>query len=354
MAFQPLVSSIIIFYNEADFLAEAIESAIAQTYSNWELLLVDDGSTDSSPAIARSYAQRYPDKIRYLTHPNRENWGMSAARNLGVTQAKGDYIAYLDGDDAWKSDKLAAQVELMAAHPAAAMVYGPLIDWYSWQPGATRPDGLYGTGKKGVHPYQNSLVEPPELLTLFLDDEEFIPSGGLIKRAALLDSLADTETDLKGCYEEAFRGGYSDAVAFVKLCLRSPVFVTSQSGYQYRQHPKSSTAVSLLKGEELTEEIVYLNWVQTYLASQPNVVPAVGRALNRALKRALWRDRHPHLLQLRRRAQQLAQQAENRFITLGRKSLPKPLRHWLWVTFKSSPDASPDTSLPPSAPSSTP
>ena len=341
MSFQPLVSSIIIFYNEAAFLAEAIESAIAQTYQNWELLLVDDGSTDHSAAIARSYAQRYP-KVRYLTHPNRENRGMSAARNLGVTQAKGDYISYLDGDDVWELGKLAAQVELMATHPEAAMVYGPLIDWYSWRPGTAWPDGLYGTGKKGVHPYQNTVVEPPNLLTLFLNDEEFIPSGGLIKRAALLDSQQDT----KGCYEEAFRGGYSDAVAFVKLCLRFPVFVSSHSGYKYRQHPHSSTAVSLLNGEELAEEIVYLNWVNAYLSTQPNLSPAVEQALSRALRWALWRDRHPRLLRLYRHGQQLVQQIENGFIVFGRKSLPKPLRHWLWVTFKSSPGASSPSSAP--------
>src|SRR5205809_3316024 len=78
---QPLVSGTIIFLNAERFIDEAIQSVLAQTYENWELLLVDDGSTDGSTAIARSYAERYPAKIRYLEHPGHKNHGMSASRN---------------------------------------------------------------------------------------------------------------------------------------------------------------------------------------------------------------------------------------------------------------------------------
>ena len=84
-----LVSAVIIFFNEERFLEEAIESVRAQTYTNWELLLVDDGSTDGSSACARRHAAAEPGRVRYLEHPGRVNLGMSAARNLGIRGGAG-------------------------------------------------------------------------------------------------------------------------------------------------------------------------------------------------------------------------------------------------------------------------
>src|SRR5258706_2880162 len=81
---RSLVSVVVIFLNAERFISEAVESVVAQTYGNWELLLVDDGSNDGSTEIARSYAAKFPDKIRYLEHHGHENRGMSASRNLGI------------------------------------------------------------------------------------------------------------------------------------------------------------------------------------------------------------------------------------------------------------------------------
>ncbi len=81
---RPFVSAIVIFLNENRFLQEAIESIFAQTYDHWELLLVDDGSTDESSDIALRYAERHPEKVRYLEHAGHENRGMSVSRNLGI------------------------------------------------------------------------------------------------------------------------------------------------------------------------------------------------------------------------------------------------------------------------------
>jgi len=103
---QPLVSVIIILLNEEKFIAEAIDSVFAQDYDNWELLLVNDGSTDNSTNTALDYAQKNPQKVCYLEHPNYENCGMSASRNLGIEIAKGKFIAFLDADDIWLPGKL--------------------------------------------------------------------------------------------------------------------------------------------------------------------------------------------------------------------------------------------------------
>src|ERR687886_2830749 len=88
MSSEPLVSNIVIFLDAGRFIQEAIESVFAQTHDTWELLLVDDGSTDDSTQIALRYAERHPGKVRYLEHPGHQNRAMSASRNLGIERAR--------------------------------------------------------------------------------------------------------------------------------------------------------------------------------------------------------------------------------------------------------------------------
>src|SRR5256885_6022630 len=120
---SPLVSAITIFYNGKTFIAEAIESVVAQTYPSWELLLVDDGSTDGASEIARDYAARHPERIRYLEHDGHRNRGMSASRNLGLQHSRGALVAFLDSDDVWLPEKIARQVATLDAHPEAQMTF---------------------------------------------------------------------------------------------------------------------------------------------------------------------------------------------------------------------------------------
>jgi glycosyltransferase involved in cell wall biosynthesis len=126
------VSVVMIFLNAAKFIEEAIESVFAQTYSSWELLLVDDGSTDASTEIARNYANQYVDQVRYLEHAGHKNRGMSASRNLGTRNCKGKCVAFLDADDLWLSHKLERQTAILESKPKVAMVYGATQYWYSW------------------------------------------------------------------------------------------------------------------------------------------------------------------------------------------------------------------------------
>ena len=132
MSEAPLVSIVLIFYNEERFLPEAVESVLAQTFQSWELLLVDDGSKDGSSELAHAYARQDPTRIRYLEHPGHGNMGMSATRNLGINSARGVYLSFLDADDVWLPGKLEQQVALMRANPRAAMVVGLTEWWYGW------------------------------------------------------------------------------------------------------------------------------------------------------------------------------------------------------------------------------
>ena len=106
------VSVIIPTYNRAWCLAEAIDAVLAQTYSDFELIVVDDGSTDDTVAILATYA----DKIRLFRQANQ---GVSAARNLGIRKARGELLAFLDSDDLWQPEKLARQVSFFDRHPEA-------------------------------------------------------------------------------------------------------------------------------------------------------------------------------------------------------------------------------------------
>src|SRR5437763_12027213 len=113
-------------------MRESLDSVLAQTYADWELLLVDDGSTDESSAIALEYVRRLPDRVRYLEHPGRENRGISASRNLGVRHARGEFVAELDADDVWLPEKLERLVPVLESHPQIGMVYGNTLFWHSW------------------------------------------------------------------------------------------------------------------------------------------------------------------------------------------------------------------------------
>jgi glycosyltransferase involved in cell wall biosynthesis len=136
---KTLVSSIIAFKNSEKFLEEAVESVIAQTYDNWELLLVDDGSTDSSTAIALRYAEQSPETVHYLEHAGHQNLGAAASRNLGFRYARGEYVALLDSDDVWLPHKLEDQVAILDSHPEAGMVFGQSQRWHSW---TTNPEDI--------------------------------------------------------------------------------------------------------------------------------------------------------------------------------------------------------------------
>ena len=104
-----LVSIIMPSYNTAKFISETIESVSAQTYPNWELIIVDDCSTDDTDAVVRPYL--VDNRIRYIK--NEKNSGAAVSRNRALREAKGKWVAFLDSDDLWLPEKLEKQIEFM-------------------------------------------------------------------------------------------------------------------------------------------------------------------------------------------------------------------------------------------------
>lgn len=109
----PSVSVIVPLYNKRPYIAAAVESVLAQDTGDYEIIVVDDGSTDDPLAALDPYR----DHIKYLTQPNS---GPGAARNLGIANARGRYISFLDADDSWKPQKLSMQLNFMEANPGIA------------------------------------------------------------------------------------------------------------------------------------------------------------------------------------------------------------------------------------------
>jgi len=278
MSDTPLVSVIVPFLDVAPFLAEAIESVRAQTYSNWELLLCDDGATDGSSDIARAYAAREPERIRYLVHDGPAHKGASAARNLGLRHARGELIALLDGDDVWLPNKLVEQVAIMRGHPEADALYGLTELWHSWS----------GTGRDELPPSgvaNGTLLGPRALLGGMLRRELLVPcTCSIVMRA---DAVRRA-----GGFANEFPGIYDDVAFYSRLSLVGSFLFVERQWDRYRQHAASTYAKVRQSGESHRARLRFLTWLEGVIATSP---AREDPELEAALRAALRRERHPRL-----------------------------------------------------------
>lgn len=129
---EALVSVILPVYNGERYLSFALQSVLEQDYRPFEVIVVDDGSVDDSANIAKSHSE-----VRYVYQPNQ---GVGAARNLGISLSRGDFIAFLDQDDMWTSNKLSVQMDYLVNHPHIAHVLAKQRIFL--EPGTTMPSWL--------------------------------------------------------------------------------------------------------------------------------------------------------------------------------------------------------------------
>jgi glycosyltransferase involved in cell wall biosynthesis len=277
---RPLVSVIVPFFNAERFLAEAADSVVAQTYDRWELILVDDGSSDAGAAIAAEYASADPGRVRVVTHADRGNHGSSATRNHGIAASRGAYLAFLDSDDVWYPHKLREQVDVLERHDEVAGVYGRTQYWNTWAgDGAEREDYVPDLG---IEP--ETIVLPPSLLTLSLLSRIRVASmSNIVLRREAVDAVEG--------FENPFRGMFDDQVFLAKISLMFPLFVAAACWDRYRQHPDSFVSIARARGEKYAAGIRYLEWLARYLRQQEVDDPDLWRALRRKRRRY----RHPRL-----------------------------------------------------------
>jgi glycosyltransferase involved in cell wall biosynthesis len=277
-----LVSIFVPFLNSECFLAEAIESVLNQTYSHWELLLVDDGSTDRSTEIALDYAAKMPEKIRYCEHPGHRNCGLTSSRNLAARNSRGEYLAFLDSDDLWFPDKLKEQVVLMDSHPQAAMIYGLSEFWYDFRAGESTPENHIPPIAPGDRMYA-----PSFLLSASYPLGSFgvpCPSSYMVRREAF--------ESVGGCVERFNPSTYQlfeDMAFLAKIYLRFPVYVSGTCWGRYRCHGSSMSETVETAGSYRAERRFYFAWLRGYLMQKSIWDPRIWIAV----LRQTWRDWMP-------------------------------------------------------------
>jgi len=273
---MPCVSAIINFLNSERYLKESIESVLNQTFKDWELLLVDDGSADKSTEIALSYVKKYPDKVHYFRHEGFENRGAAASRNLGMRHACGEFIAFLDSDDIWHPNKLEEQVSILRAYPQAAMVYGPGYFFYDAKSDDKQRDFTQALGING-----NRVIEPPSLFFVFIQNFNITPSpSGILLRHESIRHLDGFVEDFRGIYQVV-----DDQVFYAKITLHYSVYVDSRCWYHYRLHSHSCGAQTKHKKTMSQAQVKFFYWLKDYINTLPD---SISKQVNHIVDRYLW------------------------------------------------------------------
>ncbi|TGE08039.1 glycosyltransferase family A protein [Hymenobacter fodinae] len=270
MSAAPVISIVTCFLNQEAFLEEMINSVLNQIYTNWQLLLVNDGSTDASKTIAKKYTAQHPEKIIYLEHPDCANLGLSASRNLAISKSHGEFITFLDGDDVWLKEYLSNQLKVLRNNPEACMICEASEYWHSWH--SITADIVIPVGSP-----QNILFQPPQLAEMLYPlGKGAAPCvcGIIVKRETLVGI---------GMFNEAFSGMYEDQVFLMKIYLSEPVFISSACYNRYRQRANSLVHASHAQGQYQAIRKRYLLWLKHYLTQQPNRYPTVELLLQQAL-----------------------------------------------------------------------
>jgi glycosyltransferase involved in cell wall biosynthesis len=255
---KPLVSIITPFFNRENFLAEAVESVINQTYPNWELFLIDDGSTDSGRQIAQNYVDKFPDQIYLLQHPDGQNKGASPARRLGFQKAKGEFVTFLDSDDVYFPDTLEKELNCFAQNPEAEAVCGNIECWFSWSKEASYFEKDFVID---LLLELNKFYQPPELLIHNLKVRGRKPGVDCV--------MLRTDFARKiQIFSETYKFSWEDQIFWSKVSLNGKIFIMNDCLAKYRQHPSSTCNQSVQTGNDIQSTKIFIEWLKKYLHRQ--------------------------------------------------------------------------------------
>jgi len=266
---SPAVSVIIPTYNRAEMLPRAIDSVLSQTFRNFELIVVDDGSTDrTADALAA-----YQDRVILLTRPHR---GVSAARNQGLTAARGEFIAFLDSDDYWLPEKLTVQVDFFRQHPRSFICQTEEV-WY-------RRGQRVNPGKKHAKPSGDIFLSSLELCLVS-------PSAVMIRKE-LFDRVGVFDESLPAC---------EDYDLWLRIAARYPVYrldepLVVKTGGHYDQLSRTTPALDKYRVQAI------LKLLRSGTLSIPQAKAARVELIHKAtiygqgcLKRGRTREGHEYL-----------------------------------------------------------
>ena len=274
----PLVSVILPTYNRAELLRRAVNSVLAQTYPNWELIIWDDGSTDTTREIVSSYKD---DRIKYFFDMNH---GVAYARNRAVEVSTGKYLAFLDSDDEWVCEKLSVQVDILNTYSQIEVLFCDFMNIIESTQEKHRTFQQYSSVMKllNVEQVDDNLVIIKEGLLESLTVEDFIAMASVFIRRELLDRM--------GSFNEELRN-FEDFELWWRLGLAGICFAYINEVYLTRYKPPgdlSSQSIlaceGMLKGLDLcleetllhgrSELIPYLK--SPYRNTWQNLIPLYG------------------------------------------------------------------------------
>jgi glycosyltransferase involved in cell wall biosynthesis len=301
---NPLVSVVIPAYNSRSYVAQAVESVLTQTFHEFEIIVIDDGSTDDTRQTLAAYA----DRIRYV---HQENRGVYAARNRGAKLAQGQYIAFLDADDVWLPEKLAVQVGALESHPEF---------------GAAHTDtALIGPDGRVVNPASNPKRQSHSGMVF---DEFFQSNMAVILLSTVL--IRRDCFEALGGFDERHRA-VQDQFFFLRLAWSYPIYFIPKPLVQYRITPGSLSRSSAAENISLRELLLreFIKEHGDYFASRS------------ALLRNKWRSFHYDAGLRLFYARQLPESRRHLRKALGAGS--KALLYWL-ATFL--PRRAPGSALP--------
>lgn len=203
---ENMVSIIMPSYNTARFIKETVESVLAQTYTNWELIIVDDCSTDNTDDVIQGFL--YDKRIKYIK--NEKNSGAAVSRNRALREAEGRWIAFLDSDDLWEADKLKKQVAFMEDN-GYRFSYTNYVEIDE----ESNPNGKYVTGPKKITKHGMYNYCWPGCLTVMYDAE----AVGLIQ-------IADIKKN-------------NDYAMWLKVCKKADCYLVNETLARYRKRSGS-------------------------------------------------------------------------------------------------------------------
>lgn len=212
MQLTPKVSVVIPAYNAMAYLPEALDSVLAQTFTDYEVIVVNDGSSDHITTWIDTVTD---GRVRLVSQENR---GLAGARNTGIREAQGDYIAFLDADDIWHPTKLEKQVALMERSPAVGLVY----TWMTLVNQAGQPTGRYVT----------NTAEGQVWSSLILRNCVGSGSNPMVKKACF---------DRLGYFDENLGSYMEDRDMWLRIAPYYEFAVVKESLVDYRQHPSSAS-----------------------------------------------------------------------------------------------------------------
>lgn len=230
---SPLVSVIIPAYNHEMYIEEALQSVINQTYKNIEVIIINDGSTDSTAEILEKFIKNNQDKnIQFV---DKQNEGVCKTLNMGLAMATGDYVAFLASDDLWLPDKISMQLEFMEKNKNVGMVFSDA--WFLRF--NTKTDIKWSDHKHGINKYFQNCIQNTNMYTLLLT-HAIIPAVTVMIRKTVLEEV--------GFFDDSLL--YEDKDMWLRIARVYPIAYIDRPLALYRLHNNniSNNSLFMIRG----------------------------------------------------------------------------------------------------------